>query len=201
MNEALFGLIGVIVGGVLQGASQWTMERQRSTWAARKAGRLFAPKLGRCDFILNAAHERGTSWTMLGLELRQALLAWPEHADAFAGTLRADDWNKLVQAIMHFERIEQLAGVHPDPHEEIDKDTREYLGWVGTLAFDAMLTSGLVGVAGPNPSHRLTRIRRRLRHPFKKRDLDAEANRIMAVYRGRTPDDQAPDADSGEEQT
>lgn len=188
MTEAIFGLLGVIVGGLLQGLSSWTIERQRADWAARKAGRLFAPKLGRCDFILDLAHTRGTSWAMVGHELRQALDAWPQYADAFAATLRPDDWNKLVQAIMQFERIEQMASAHPDPHERIDRDDRDFLGWVGTIAFDAMLTSGLVGIAGPRPARFLARVRRRVRHPFKRRDIDAEATEVMAVYRGKTPD-------------
>jgi hypothetical protein len=190
VTEAIFGLLGVIVGGVLQAMSSWVMERQRAQWATRKAGRLFAPKLGRCDFILTMAHERGTTWAIVGQELREALEAWPEHADAFAATLRPDDWNKLVQAIMEFERIEQVAGVVPHD-ERINDENREYLGWVGGIAFDAMLTSGLVGLHGSRPP-RLRAILRRLRHPLRRRDVEAEAKEFMAWYTERVHGQQRP---------
>jgi hypothetical protein len=51
MTEAIFGLIGVIIGGVLQTGANWWMERRREDWAARKAGRLLTPAFGRSQFI------------------------------------------------------------------------------------------------------------------------------------------------------
>jgi hypothetical protein len=36
MTAAIFGLIGVIVGAMMQGGAAWLMERRREDWAARK---------------------------------------------------------------------------------------------------------------------------------------------------------------------
>jgi hypothetical protein len=55
MSEAIFGLIGVIVGGVLQGGTAWWMDRRREDWAAHKAGRLFAYELGAIESALEHA--------------------------------------------------------------------------------------------------------------------------------------------------
>lgn len=91
MTEAIFGLIGIIIGGVLQTGANWWMERRREDWAARKAGRLLAPAFGRSQFILNAVTKVDLTWGAIALEVDQCLERWPEHADVLAGAIEQDD--------------------------------------------------------------------------------------------------------------
>jgi hypothetical protein len=183
MTAAIFGLIGVIVGGVLQGRAAWHMERHRQDWAARRAGRLLARAFGRCRFILGFAHKQGGTWGILGSEIREALAAWPEHASTLAGTIEVNEqWFDIVGAVEHLERIAQRA--EAGPTDSIDDDTREYLAGVAEIVWGAAFIASLIGVAGikgrrrtPKAWHQLwSKIRRR----DPEEDLEDRVRRVVA---------------------
>lgn len=139
MTAAIFGLVGVIVGAVMQGGAAWFMERRRKDWAARKAGRLMARALTRCRFILKAGHDGAASWGMIAVEINEALARWPEHSDLLAGTIKRDeDWNGIVGAVESLQRIEQRG--HAGPLDaEVSTDDREFLGYIGERVWGARL--------------------------------------------------------------
>lgn len=177
MTEAIFGLIGVVVGGVMQAGASWVMERRRENWAARKAGRLLARAFGRCRFILELASEQELAWGIVSREIRVALERWPEHADVLAGTLVSDDaWGELVRAVEALERIEQRGEASPD--ESISEKDREVLGSITEEVWGAGFAASVIGVAGTHVSlkQRIRRIWRRIRRP---NDED-EVRRLVA---------------------
>jgi hypothetical protein len=177
MTAAIFGLIGVITGAVMQGGATWLMERRREDWAARKAGRLMARSFTRCRFILKAAHGGAASWGMVALEVKESLARWPELADALAGTIKRDeDWNEIVMAVESLQRVEQRAQAGP-VDKEMTADEREFLGYLAERMWAAAFTSSLIGVAGvrTTPAGLLGRAWRRLRP----RDIEAETRRVV----------------------
>lgn len=175
MTAAIFGLVGVIVGGVMQGGASWLMERRREDWAARKAGRLMARAFTRSRFILRAGQEGHAPWGMIALEIRESLARWPEHADVLAGTIRDDEqWNEIVAAVESLQRIEQRGVAGPTDDDVSEKD-RELLGFVAERSWAAAFTARLIGMAGVRPPNPLKRLWRSLRP----RDIDAEARALV----------------------
>lgn len=196
MTTAIFGLIGVVIGGVLQGRAAWQMERHRQHWEARKAGRLLARAFTRCRFIVEFAHKRGGTWGILGSEIKETLATWPEHASTLAGTIEIDEqWFEIVGAVEHLERIVQRA--EAGPSEAIDDDTREYLGGVAEIVWGAAFIASLIGIAGiKGRSNRPKAAWHQLWNKIRRRDPDADledqARRLVAYsyeVDGETPPD------------
>jgi hypothetical protein len=177
VTAAIFGLIGVITGAVMQGGAAWLMERRREDWAARKAGRLMARNLSRCRFILKAAHDGAASWGMVASEISESLARWPELADALAGTIKRDeDWNEIVMAVESLQRLEQRGQAGP-VDDEVTPDEREFLAYLVDQMWAAAFTASLIGVAGvrTTPARLVGRTWRRLRP----RHTEADARRVL----------------------
>jgi hypothetical protein len=101
MTAAIFGLLGVIVGGVLNGVVTWRIERARERGDARAAARLVIEELGvaRGGFIVYAfrrgrelefeqPHSR--AFDELVSQLHDD--AWREHRAILARALDAPGW-------------------------------------------------------------------------------------------------------------
>jgi hypothetical protein len=192
MTEAIFGLVGVIVGAVSQGGWVWTMERRREEWAARKAGRLLARSLTRVRFILKAGSEDPdlVSWGVLEIEIESALERWPEHADALAGTLTdSNQWHEIVQAVEALERIHNRAKYGGG---EVTPKDAEAFGDIAELTWGAAFTCSLIGVAGIR-RHPVSKLRLRLRRWLRGFDAEEEARKLRDyayVADGMTPRDE-----------
>ena len=95
MTAAIFGLIGVIVGGLLNAAAVAWQARRGEKATARLASRLVALELQEAFFLLTlnpdvAAEPEGQE------QLSSA--AWASHRDALARTLDDEDWNAVAAA-------------------------------------------------------------------------------------------------------
>jgi hypothetical protein len=194
MAAAIFGLVGVIVGAVMQGGAVWLMESRREDWAARKAGRLLARALTRCRFVLKAGHDGAASWGMIAVEINEALARWPEHSDLLAGTIKRDeDWNEIVGAVEALQRLEQRG--HAGPVDaEVSADDREFLGYIGERVWGAAFTASMIGVAGvrATPARLLGRVWRQLRP----QDAEAEARKLVRY--SYEADGEEPPPDEGQ---
>lgn len=158
MTEAIFGLIGVIVGAVAQGGWAWWMERRRENWAARRAGRLLARDLSRARWVLGAAARmEGAGWRGVGLELEAVARNLPERADVLAGTIkRQDAWNEISSAMDLIERT-HLRATEGSPTELTDSDRKSCLDQADLLS-GAAITAGEIGMVGiPGRARRLAR--------------------------------------------
>lgn len=106
MTAAIFGLLGVIVGGVLSGLISWRIERSRERREARAAARLVGVELGRARggfvsyAILRGAkvpYERAFPQlvSVLGDD------AWRQHSGVLARTLDPPAWRTVANAFGH----------------------------------------------------------------------------------------------------
>lgn len=176
MTEAIFGLLGVLIGGLLQTSTTWWMERRREDWDARKAGRLLAPRFGRCRFILDYAAAETCTWGVVGSEIDEALEHWPEQSRVLAGTIKQDDWNVIVGAVESLHRIRDRARGGPD--DEIEASQREFLGSFSEDLWQAGLTASLIGTVGIRTRPKM--ILRRLTWVFRSgRKLEEEAEEVL----------------------
>lgn len=95
MTAAIFGLVGVIVGGLINaGVAAW-QARHADRASARTGARLVALELGDAAAVLllnpgAAAHQEGRQ------QFSDA--AWHAYRDALARTLSDQDWDVLTQA-------------------------------------------------------------------------------------------------------
>lgn len=177
MTEAIFGLLGVVVGGVMQSSATWWMERRREDWAARKAGRLLAPAFGRCQFILDVACKHGTSWGMIGAEVDDCLVSWPKHADALAGTISQSEWNTILQAVSALQRLQQRA--HATPEAAVEEEHREFLGDVSEVIWGGAFACSFIGTVGVRRNGPMRLLRRLRIWTRGQRRLEEEADEIV----------------------
>lgn len=148
MTAAIFGLLGVIVGGLLQAATTWWLALLQNDRAARKAGRLLARDLARCRFIVQAGADGAVAWSAIGLELGEGLQQWRDLSDTLAGTVRDDkEWVTIAQAVSALQRLEQRGRWAPEG-EELSNDERELLARIAEATWEANLAASLIGVAG-----------------------------------------------------
>jgi hypothetical protein len=91
MTAAIFGLVGVIVGGLINAAVAAWQARQADKASARTGARLVALELGGAAAVLMLnPHQEGRR------QFSDA--AWRAYRDALARTLSDEDWDVLTQA-------------------------------------------------------------------------------------------------------
>jgi hypothetical protein len=104
MTAAIFGLVGVIIGGLINAVVAAWQARRADKASARTGARLVALELGDVAAVLMlnpgaAAHQEGRQ------QFSDA--AWHAYRDALARTLSDEDWDVLTQA---YEVIEGSDG-------------------------------------------------------------------------------------------
>jgi hypothetical protein len=146
MTAAIFGLIGVLIGGVLNGVVSWLIELSRQRDAARASARLLSHELQGNRRVLDDAiglvsgeiKNPEAAADKLG-ELSQS--QWAEHRSTLARGLRAEDFDVISRAYVNLyeintaaTRLRQLAATARI--DEKDK-TADALSDVRTIATDA----------------------------------------------------------------
>ena len=105
MQAAIFGLIGVIVGGLVTGGTQLWLEQRREKQAVSRARRLVSGELLNAILLLgSAANREDKTWTYFGNAA--AVLpttAWQEHRAHLAGVLSVELWERLVKEYVLLE--------------------------------------------------------------------------------------------------
>jgi hypothetical protein len=191
MTEAIFGLIGVLVGGVLQGGTTWWIERRRESWAARRAGRLLTHDLKRLRFLMTYASEQPLPWGFLGHQIRNGLANWPEHAAVLAGTIHENDmWQDIVTAVDSLERTEQRS--HASPDDNIGPEDQARAAEVAEELWAAAMTASLIGVAGIQMGPR--RLLRKATSRFRRHKLEEQTQRVLD-YSYRVDGEEPPSSD------
>ena len=118
MMAAIFGLIGVIVGGLLNAAVTAWQTRRADVADGRLAARVVAVELREADTVLTlipgaAAEEAGRE------QLSSA--AWVKHREVLARTLSDQDWEAVAEAYEVIEgsyahALERATAPKADPH-------------------------------------------------------------------------------------
>lgn len=103
---ALVGLLGVLVGGLLQAAREFVLARRQERAAAVAAARLVNAEVARTGLILAAARDH-RDWAMLGV--LDAPRVWEAQQGALALHLRDDDWPLVVWAYTQLDALQVLS--------------------------------------------------------------------------------------------
>jgi hypothetical protein len=100
MESAVFGLIGVVVGGLLTGGTQLWLERRRERYAVSRAKRLVSGELLSAILIMRTIYNTPSKTWPYFQDPDTALQtsAWQEHRTHLATVLTEEVWERLVMA-------------------------------------------------------------------------------------------------------
>jgi hypothetical protein len=159
MTGAIFGLIGVLVGGVLNGVVGAWQGRRLEHFETRAAARLVFHDLVNAKLLLQEATSRG-SWGEVTDELLR-LDRWTEYERLFARALDSDEWLALQFAVSKTRELSRLA---PIPQQIITERMDQEIAGRASQATERAI-SVLIDLAtdGPYPGvwHRARRRARR----------------------------------------
>jgi hypothetical protein len=93
--EAIFGLVGVVIGALVTGGVEFLAERRRDAGQQRKAARLLDTEFRDERGTIRLALDTGHWWPEWD---RPSVPNWPEHARPLAGSLDTRDWSDVVLA-------------------------------------------------------------------------------------------------------
>lgn len=116
MAEAIFGLIGVIVGGLLNGGITWLTERKQQRAGAKTAARIVIAEIRDNERTLELALEK-RNWDYLKDAV--SLQAGTEHRASLAGTLNDDGWLAFDH---YYARIRELVKLAELSRKRINDD-------------------------------------------------------------------------------
>jgi len=105
MDAAIFGIIGVIVGGLITSGTQLFFEWRRDKHAVSRAKRLVGGELLNASFIIRTtAAVKSKNWPFFPDPASMfPTAAWQEHRALLAEVLDEDLWNELTMAYAGLE--------------------------------------------------------------------------------------------------
>lgn len=125
MTAAVFGLIGVVVGGVLNGLVALVMDGRRDARAVMGAARLVLEEVSGFSATYSTALEQGTWSTIPQWPLR--LGQWEEYRTLIASRVSSSsEWRKLSAPFLDAREINELAATK-QPHAALNPPARKIL--------------------------------------------------------------------------
>jgi hypothetical protein len=118
MTEAIFGLVGVVVGGLLTAGLDWWRRRVDERGARRLAARILVDELA----ALGAAHSHRNYKVFVGAANR-LVAAWREYRTALA-TLRHHDWNEIQATVFVAEMLNERWADSPELWSDFDRSEK-----------------------------------------------------------------------------
>ncbi len=137
MTEAIFGLVGVVIGGLLNGGVSWLSDRGKLRRNARVAARLVLSEIRENDFSLGWGLERKEVEPLERVESA----AWEQWRETFADGLNDSEWRAINDYYVVLIDVRKAVREMNSP-ELLDKD-RELVNDVkqdGNQAREAMET-------------------------------------------------------------
>jgi hypothetical protein len=126
MLAAVFGLLGVITGGLLNATATHLFARSTRWRSVRQASRLVLEELGRMSIVAQASYDATDEGNALresdlDLMLRRPVSAAREHMPVLSDPLvEADDWRAISSALLYAEgTVEGFLG-REDPRDWAD---------------------------------------------------------------------------------
>lgn len=92
MTEAIFGLVGVVIGGLLNGGVTWLTERKSLRSRAMVAARLVKSEFVTADVAIDVALSND-SWADLTVGI--SVTEWNQHRETLAAVLDEKEWASL----------------------------------------------------------------------------------------------------------
>jgi hypothetical protein len=135
---AIFGLVGVIVGGLVSGVVSAGLDRVRDARRALVSARLVQDDLSYLHAVLDAEIEEGVWRRLTADEPPLAFDAWTDGRDLLAAHLSFAEWNVASIAARQALRVVQVAPMNPKPGQAITANERANLAsmladiWAGT---------------------------------------------------------------------
>jgi hypothetical protein len=120
---ALFGLLGVVIGGIITAGSNYLLDRRRERAAIQRDERNDVIEIKRAARLIDIEILRAAAATRMMIANKRwpnAKLktdAWQEYGAVIAPVLSYDDWLTLVKAILAIDSVEwnNLQGeIHDD---------------------------------------------------------------------------------------
>jgi hypothetical protein len=175
LTEAIFGLVGVVIGAIAQGGIGWLVARRQEDQAARTAGRLVAQRLERCRLTVESAIEDWTTWGEIAAGLKAPIVVWEAQSQVLAGTARGGAWGPLAQVWNAIDRVHERGEIAPD--EVVTAQDAEFLARLADFIWEASRKAGRIGYLGVRrrPLHQ---VRRALRGS-RRRAREAEELRLL----------------------
>lgn len=124
MTAAIFGLLGVLVGGLITWAVELWQARYQRREKGRVAVRLLLDEFGTCLSRAEASLDQGIWWLP---ENDLPLDVWHIHRADLAAVLPIDDWLKLGVAALAIEQMDQAARREDPETRELTAEGRELL--------------------------------------------------------------------------
>ena len=139
MTAAIFGLLGVIVGAVVNGAVSYVLGRQRERAEGRAAARLVGFELRDHASTLRAVLDR-RSWEALGPRPPDTS-EWDAHRAVLARVFDDDEWSTIAQAyssIIDYAHVYRSDAKRTALSDDVEPRVRE----VEELAVEGVFTLG-----------------------------------------------------------
>jgi hypothetical protein len=121
MAEAVFGLLGVLVGGLLNGGVAWIGERRRLKAEAKVAARLVASEVEVNVIAVESALKR-SKLVQLDLGSRAQ---WGKNRAILAAVISDEEWSGLDNFYMLLELLMDKVG--QDRQSQVDDDDKDSL--------------------------------------------------------------------------
>jgi hypothetical protein len=103
MAAAIFGLIGVVIGALINGIVTWLSQRRKDEATERSAKRLVANELGTWLVLAREAQARPPEHLP---QLRKATpLLWQSNRSLLARSLSNADWDLVATAYAHVDAL------------------------------------------------------------------------------------------------
>lgn len=105
MTEAIFGLVGVIIGGLLNGGVAWLTDRHRSKGAVKVSARLVLSELEMIEVSATSALS-SANYSQLTFGSNTE---WIEHRATLAAELSDEEWSALDNCFAFFAHMKTMA--------------------------------------------------------------------------------------------
>lgn len=127
MTEAIFGLIGVVVGGLISGGLSLILEWRRERVAARVAARLVREDLLPVSLGIEDVFD-GRAWSQRS-DRQSRERSWVEHRSRLATVMKYEDYAAVVQAQIAADRFNAWFANRANLSELSEDDRNQLRSW------------------------------------------------------------------------
>jgi len=127
VTEAIFGLIGVVVGGLISGGLSLILERRKERVAARVAARLVREDLLPVSLGMEDVFS-GRTWSQRP-DRRSRERSWAEHRSRLATVMGYEDYAAVVQAQITADRFDAWFASRADRSGLEEADRNQLRRW------------------------------------------------------------------------
>jgi hypothetical protein len=149
VSEAIFGLVGVVIGGLLNAVGLWVIEYRRDRRVAQVAARLLIPDLNQVRHAMKIGLE-GKTWSHVHVPGNR----WREYEGALARAMKPKDWSLVAGVFLALEMLGNELAVlegHGDLGEPLGTVDLRQIRAIYDLAGEALGLLGAYGNAPPPP--------------------------------------------------